>query len=87
MPLRVDRTLSGPRSQRCARPPKKLVDTEIGLSQEQLAEESGLHRTYVSGVERGERNLGVANVYRLARALHMSGSELLAAAESSHRKR
>ncbi len=58
---------------------------EIRLSQEQLAERSGLHRTYVSGVERGERNLGLVNVYRLARALGISGSELLAAAERRHR--
>lgn len=58
----------------------------IGLSQERLAEKSGLHRTYLSGVERGERNLGLVNVYRLARALGVSGSGLLAAAEEGRRR-
>lgn len=41
----------------------------LGISQEELADRAGLHRTYLGGVERGERNLGLLNVIRIARAL------------------
>ncbi|MER5771605.1 helix-turn-helix domain-containing protein [Streptomyces sp. NPDC001985] len=49
-----------------------------GLSQEGLAELVPLHRTYVGSVERGERNIGLVNIHRLARALGVAPSELLA---------
>lgn len=49
-----------------------------GLSQEELAERSGLHRTYIGGIERGERNVGVLNLLQLARALQVRPGELLA---------
>jgi transcriptional regulator with XRE-family HTH domain len=47
------------------------------ISQEELADRSGLHRTYIGGVERGERNIGLLNVLRIAKALKMSASDLL----------
>lgn len=53
----------------------------LGLSQEALALVAGLHRTYVGGVERGERNLGLLNVFALSRALRVSVTELMADAE------
>ena len=42
-----------------------------GLSQEELAFRAGLHRTYVSSAERGERNVALVNLERLAKALNV----------------
>lgn len=50
---------------------------EKGWSQEELAEQSGLHRTYVSGLERRVRNPTITIVERLATALGVSVSDLL----------
>jgi transcriptional regulator with XRE-family HTH domain len=47
-----------------------------GLSQERLADMAGIHRTYLSSLERGERNVGLDNVYAIAAALGVSPAEL-----------
>ena len=48
-----------------------------GWSQERLALESGLARSYVGGVERGQRNIAVLNIYKLAETLGVPASTLL----------
>lgn len=47
------------------------------LSQEELAHRAGIHRTYVSSVERGQRNIAVLNILRLARILGVEPGGLL----------
>ena len=54
---------------------------ELQLSQEELAHRAGVHRTYVGGVERGERNPSLVNIYRLADGLDRTPSALLELAE------
>jgi transcriptional regulator with XRE-family HTH domain len=51
---------------------------ELSMSQEGLADVCGLHRTYVGGIERGERNVSLLNIVVLARALRKPVSRLLA---------
>jgi transcriptional regulator with XRE-family HTH domain len=55
---------------------------QAGLSQEALAAMAGLDRTYVGGAERGERNVAVMNIYRLAVALDVRPSDLLSDLDS-----
>jgi len=55
----------------------KVEREKQGLSQEALAAKCGLHRTYVGAVERGERNISIDNIEKLANALNVSPSSLL----------
>ncbi len=55
----------------------RRVRKSMGLSQEALADESGIHRTYIGSVERCERNISLDNILAIARALKVSPAELL----------
>ena len=50
----------------------RRIREQRGFSQEQLAELAGIHRTYMSSVERGQRNIGLDNIAALADALGVS---------------
>ena len=50
---------------------------ELDWSQEDLGFEAGLHRNYIGGIERGERNVGVENIAKLAKALGVRPRDLL----------
>lgn len=75
-------------ARRCAivsQDPKQLVAANLrrlrlaaGLSQEELAARAGLHRTYVSSIERAQRNLTLENIFSLANGLGADARELLA---------
>lgn len=52
---------------------------KVGLSQEELADLAELDRSYVGGIERGERNVSVVNIMRLAKALGVKASSFFAA--------
>lgn len=63
--------------------PRKLFGEQVRqlrikrkLSQEQLAELANLHRNYVGGIERGERNVGLLNIVQLAHALKVQPAKL-----------
>ena len=50
--------------------------TAMGLTQEEFADVSGLHRTYISGIERGERNATLDVVFQIAKALRCAPGHL-----------
>ncbi len=59
--------------------------SQLGYSQEAFADRVGLHRTYIGSFERGERNLSLQNLVRIANALDLTLSSLLAEAETALR--
>ena len=55
----------------------RCLREEKGLSQEQLAALAGLHRAYIGHIERAEKNIGLTNLEKIARALNLSIPDLL----------
>jgi transcriptional regulator with XRE-family HTH domain len=56
----------------------RAIRTEQKLSQEAFAQKCGLDRTYISGIERGQRNVSLVNIHVIAKALGTSVSDLTA---------
>lgn len=55
----------------------RAIRKKINISQEELGFRSGLHRTYIGSIERGEQNVSVDNIHKIAKALKVLPSELL----------
>jgi transcriptional regulator with XRE-family HTH domain len=55
----------------------KRYRKQAGLSQEELGEKAGLHRTYIGSVERGERNITLDSLQEIADALHIAPVQLV----------
>jgi transcriptional regulator with XRE-family HTH domain len=64
----------------------RRLRTARGFSQEGFAQAVGLNRAYYGGVERGQRNIGAVNLYRIAGALGMSLSEFFAEVEKPDKR-
>ena len=54
----------------------RALRLQKGWSQEELADNSGLHRTYVGAIERGEQNVSIDNIAKLAKSLNISPGAL-----------
>ncbi len=63
----------------CVRFGEKLrnIRLDLGYSQEELSFKAGLHRTYISSVERGKRNISLVNIKKLADALGLKMKDLM----------
>lgn len=60
----------------------RKIRKEKNISQERLAEMTGLHRTYISEIERGNRNLSLTNINKFSLAFNLTNSELFSIIEN-----
>ena len=60
----------------------RVLRLSAHISQEELAELCGLHRTYISDIERCNRNVSIDNIEKIAKALHITASDLLKKGEN-----
>jgi transcriptional regulator with XRE-family HTH domain len=65
----------------------RLIRQERGLSQETFADLLGLHRTYIGGLERGERNVSLRSLERYAHSLRVDPLQLLTPVEEARSRR
>lgn len=61
----------------------KTLREKLSLTQEDLAEKAGIHRTYLSDIERGSRNVALVNIQKLAESLSVSLNELFKRVDQS----
>lgn len=64
----------------------RKIRTDKGMSQEQLAFKAGLHRTYIGSIERGEKNISLINIEKLASGLDCSISYIISKMEGNNEK-
>ena len=62
----------------------RYLRTQVGLSQESLAEKAGIDRSYLGGVERGEHNLALINILKIAKGLNISPESLFEPFNNKH---
>ena len=71
-----------PEEQRAFGAAVRAFRESAGKSQEDIAELANLHRTYIGGVERGERNISLQNIFKIARSLGITTEELMRQVEA-----
>lgn len=63
------------------------IRLSLNLSQEEFAEKCGLHRTYISSLERGERNVSLLNIVKICESIKISPEKLLEGCHESNMDR